>query len=275
MSEWIPGIKLAADGLGKLYRWWIERRDPIRAQAQRMLDVFAAHGVTPTQICRVLPNQFPIPMQDFASANALKAHLTPAMLDWVADYFALNRSWLDGVPGNPHQTICCYKHPLEFANWLAERKTGEPYQFRMFVLKPSSKPISPNIDEHIVIVLEEHITFLDDQAIYRYFVFDGNGPLNHYPVIRSLMGMCTIADRKRCQVKGRVIEEKICDAIEDGQLLVPLGLRKSRKSWEPDAVLFQSPTNDSPWLRQLRADIAEDLQATSDATLALSKKEAS
>lgn len=270
----LSDAKVLADWLGKLFGWWKVRQDPIRAQAQRVLDVFEAHGVAQTQISRLLPEQFAIPMKDFASADKLSEHLTPAFLDWVAEYFALSRSWLDGLPGAPHQTICCYKHPADFATWLAEHRTGEPFQFRLLVLKPSIKPISPGSNENVVIVLEERITYLDDQSICRYFNFDGNGTLNHYPVIRSLMGLCVIAGRARCLVKGRVVEEKICTAIEDGHLLIPLRLSKARGAWEPDAVLFQSPTNDSPWLKQLRVDIAEDLQGSSDAQAALCKKEA-
>lgn len=257
----LSDAKVLADWLGKLFGWWKVRQDPIRAQAQRVLDVFAAHGVAQTQISRLLPMQFVIPMTAFASADKLTEHLTPAFLDWVADYFALSRSWLDGIPGDPHQKICCYKHPADFAAWLAERRTEEPFQFRLFVLKPSAKPINPNSNENIVIVLEECISYLDDQSVCRYFIFDGNGPLNHYPVIRSLMGLCAVADRTRCLVKGRVIDEKICAAIEDGHLLIPLGLSKARNSWEPDGMLFQSPANDLPWQKQLRADIAEDLAA--------------
>ena len=257
----LSDAKVLADWLGKLFGWWKVRQDPIRAQAQRVLDVFVAHGVAQTQISRLLPEQFAIPMKDFASADKLSEHLTPAFLDWVADYFALSRSWLDGIPVDPHQTICCYKHPADFAAWLAEHRAGEPFQFRLIVLKPSIKPINPCSNENVVIVLEERITYLDDQSVCRYFIFDGNGPLNYYPVIRSLMGLCVVADRARCLVKGRVVDEKICTSIEDGQLLIPLGLSKARNSWEPDRMLFQSPANDLPWQKQLRADITEDLAA--------------
>ncbi len=263
----LSDAKVLADWLGKLFGWWKVRQDPIRAQAQRVLDVFEAHGVAKTQISRLLPEQFAIPMKDFASADKLSEYLTPALLDWVAEYFALSRSWLDGLSVDPHQTICCYKYPANFAAWLAERQTGEPFQFRLFVLKPSSKPICPNSNESIVIVLEECITYLDDLSVCRYFIFDGNGPLNHYPVIRSLMGLCVVADRTRCLVKGRVVEEKICTAIEDGHLLIPIGLSKARNSWEPDGMLFQSPADDLPWQKQLRADIAEDLAAAPSAAI--------
>lgn len=263
----LSDAKVVADWLGKLFGWWKVRQDPIRAQAQRVLDVFVAHGVAQTQISRLLPEQFAIPMMDFASADKLSEHLTPALLDWVAEYFALNRSWLDCRPVDPHQTINCYKHPADFAAWLTERRTGEPFQFRLFVLKPSAKPIGPSSNENILIVLEECITYLDDQSICRYFIFDGNGPLSHYPVIRSLMGLCVVADRTRCLVKGRVVDEKICTAIEDGQLLIPLGLSKARNSWEPDGMLFQSPANDLHWQNQLRADIAEDLTGVPGAVI--------
>lgn len=272
-GEWISGTKLLVEWLGKLFGWWLVRRDPIRAQAAKILEVFEAHGVARTQISRLLPERFAIPMKDFASADKLKEHLTPAFIDWVAAYFSLNRAWLDGVPGEPHQLIYCYKNPTEFAAWLAERRSNEPFQFRLFVLKPSSKAITLESAEHIVIVLEKRITYLDEQAVCRYFGFDGNGPLEHYPVIRNVMSLCAIADRARCIVKGRVVDEKICAAIEDGVVLIPVGLRKACGHWEPDALLFQALANDTPWLTQLRADIADDLQETRNPLLALSNKD--
>lgn len=156
----LSDVKVLADWLGNLFGWWKVRQDPIRAQAQRVLDAFSAHGVAQTQISRLLPEQFAIPIKDFASADKLSEYLTPDFLDWVADYFALSRSWLDGIPVSPHQTICCYKDPAAFATWLAEHRTVEPFQFRLIVLKPSAKPVSPASNESIVIVLEECVTHL-------------------------------------------------------------------------------------------------------------------
>ncbi|MBS1196701.1 MAG: phosphoesterase [Proteobacteria bacterium] len=101
-------------------------------------------------------------------------------------------------------------------------------------------------------------------VIYRYYLFDGNGPLSHFPVIRNLLGMCAIADKARCINKGRVVTQKDCDAIEAGSLLVPQGLRTSRKSWEPDSLNFQPTANDLPWQAQLRADIAEDMNVKAE-----------
>lgn len=261
MSEWVAGIKLVAEGVGKLLGHQRARRDPIRATAQRVLDVFAAHRVAPPQISRLLPAAFAIPMQDFASAGTLKAHLTPALLDWVADFFALNRAWLDGVAEQAHQTLCCYKQPLDFARWLAERRSGEPFQFRLFVLKPSRRPISPDSDEDVMIVVEEHLAWLDEQAICRYYRCDGDGPLDRYPVIQSLLGMCAVADRGRCLVRGRVVAQKHMDAVAAGRLLLPQVLGKCRASWTPDALLSAAPAADQTWQQQLRNDVARDLEA--------------
>lgn len=227
-----------------------------------MLDVFAAHSIAPTQISRLLPGKFTIPMQDFATAATLKSHLTPALLDWLADYFALNRPWLDGVGGRPHQPLLCYKHPGDFAHWLAERRNGEPFQFRLLVFKPSRRPIHPDSDEDVVIALEELIAYLDDQPICRYYLCDGSGPLDHYPVIRSLFGMFAVADKARCQVRGKVLSPKDCEAMASGRLVIPQGLKKSRQFWEPDTLLFTAPTVDQPWQQQLRADLVADLDGT-------------
>jgi hypothetical protein len=203
-------------------------------------------------------------MQDFATASKLKAHLTPALLDWTASYFALRRAWLDGVTDHPHQIIFCYKRPLDLGRWLDEHRSGKPFQFRLIVLKPSRYPLSPDSDEDIVIALEEQIACLDDQPIYRYYLIDGNGPLSHYPVLRSMLGMCAVADRASCSVRGRVVTQRDCAAIGDGHLLVPQGLKRSRASWEPDSLLFQPPAKDTSWQAMLRTDISADLTSKAE-----------
>jgi len=257
----IPDIKVVADGLVRLFDWWQNHRDPIRAQAALVLKVFEAHGIARTQIGRLLPERFPIPMKDFASAEKLKEYLTPAFLDWVAELFALNRAWLDGSPVAPHQTIGTYKYPSDFRSWLNERRSGMPFQFRLLVMKPSAKVIGQTSDEGIVLTVEERFAVLDDQPLCRYFLVDGSGPLDHYPVLLNLMGLCAVADQARCLVKGYVVSRKLCDAVEEGKLLIPSGLGKSRRSWAPDALLYQPVSSESLWLEKLRADVAGDLKA--------------
>lgn len=256
----LADAKIAADGLGRLLGWWQNYRDPIRAQAARVLAVFEAHGIACTQISRLLPDRFSIPMKNFASAEKLTEHLTPALLDWVAELFALNRAWLDGSAVAPHQTVGTYKYPKDFRAWLQERRSGEPFQFRLLVMKPSVKVIDPDSAEGVVLVVEERFAFLDDLPVCRYFLVDGSGPLDHYPVVLNLMSLCSVAAEASCLTKGLVVSAQVCNDVESGKTLIPSGLKESRRSWTPDALLFQPATGESEWLVRLRANVAAELK---------------
>ena len=79
------------------WTWAQDRRDPVRAQAQRPIDAFEGHGNARQQIARILPPELAIPAASLSGADKLKDKVTPALLDWTADYLALDRRWLDGV----------------------------------------------------------------------------------------------------------------------------------------------------------------------------------
>ncbi|PLK46969.1 hypothetical protein C0V76_19115 [Uliginosibacterium sp. TH139] len=79
--------KTAADLLPRAWTSWQERRDPVRAQAARVIRAFEAHDIARTQIARLLPPEFSLPMTAFANPQSLREKLTPAFLDWVANLY--------------------------------------------------------------------------------------------------------------------------------------------------------------------------------------------
>ncbi|GAA0243755.1 hypothetical protein GCM10009126_06820 [Rhodanobacter caeni] len=96
-----PALDLCRDGMAA----WKRRRNPACAQAQRLLDAFAAHGVAGVQIPRLLPEALALPNAAFADADDLKDKLTPRLLDWAAD------TWPFAVVGwmalTPSAIIAC------------------------------------------------------------------------------------------------------------------------------------------------------------------------
>lgn len=110
-------VDLFRDGLAA----WKKRRNPAHAQTQRLLDAIAAHGVAGVQIPRLLPEALALPNAAFADADDLKDKLTPSLLDWAANTFALRRSWLDGVDTQRHLRVDGYKQPSIFRDWLQQR----------------------------------------------------------------------------------------------------------------------------------------------------------
>ncbi|MBS1210409.1 MAG: hypothetical protein H6R19_2807 [Proteobacteria bacterium] len=95
MLDAIGLVKTAADLLPRAWTRWQACRDPVRAQAARVLRAFEAHDIARTQIARLLPPEFPLPMTAFANPQSLRDKLTPTFLDWVAGLFLLEPAWLD------------------------------------------------------------------------------------------------------------------------------------------------------------------------------------
>ena len=118
--------KSIVDLLARGLTWIQDRRDPVRAQAQRMIDAFEAHGIARQQIARVLPPELSITPAALSSADELKDKVTPALLDWAADYLALDRRWLDRIDARPHQRVDGYKNDGVYAGWLRQRLVAAP-----------------------------------------------------------------------------------------------------------------------------------------------------
>lgn len=123
--------KSIVDLLTRGSTWVQERRDPVRAQAHRMIDAFEAHGIARQQIARVLPPELTIPPAALSTPDKLKDKVTPALLDWAADYLALDRRWLDGVEDRPHRRMDGYKNEGIYAEWLRQRQEVAPDVDRM------------------------------------------------------------------------------------------------------------------------------------------------
>lgn len=115
-------VDLFRDGLAG----WKSRRNPARAQAQRLLDAFAAHGIAGVRISRLQPNALALPNAIFADAGDLKGKLAPALPDWAASSFAWRRGWLDGVDPQRHWRVEAYKQPSIYRDWLDRRSVQLP-----------------------------------------------------------------------------------------------------------------------------------------------------
>ena len=65
------------DLLARGWTWVQERRDPVRAQAQRIIDAFEAHGIARQQIVRILPLELAIPPAALSTPDKLQDKVTP------------------------------------------------------------------------------------------------------------------------------------------------------------------------------------------------------
>ncbi|HSD38699.1 MAG TPA: hypothetical protein VLC92_14400 [Rhodocyclaceae bacterium] len=256
MFDWLAYVKAMADMLPRGLNWWFERRDPVRAQAARVLAAFEAHDIARTQIVRLLPPYLALPMTAFVSAQSLREHLTPAFLDWVADFFMLDRAWLDCMPDTqPHSPYphCFYKQPRELHQWLSERVGDHSLRFVLYVLKADSGQPGERSEGPFALVFRENVSGLDDEALARYELMSDGARFDHPSCIVDLLAACAVADSLSIALRGLVISRKRMQALEEGTMLIAAAIRRPEDYWRPERLL--QPSQDaSPWWQSIRKE---------------------
>ncbi len=244
-------VDLCRDGLAG----WKKRRNLARAQAQRLLDAFATHGIAGVQIPRLLPEELALPNAVFADADVLKDKLTPALLDWAASSFAWRRGWLDGVEPQRHSRVEGYKQPAKYRDWLAQRLAlpldGERV---IHVWVTGKEPLGPQSTGPLCIAYEERFGQLDAQDLTRYWLMSDRWHLDHAPCIVNLMALCAIAAQLGILVIGHVAKREALERLDDGQLFVPQLLALSGHRWFPGDLIDPPPGPDSEWRQALWGD---------------------
>lgn len=244
-------VDLCRDGFAYRKR----RRNPARAQAQRLLDAFAAHGVAGVQIPRLLPESLALPNAIFADADALKDKLTPALLDWAADTFAWRRDWLDGVEPQRHRRIDGYKQPGRFCDWLEQRLAlpldGDRTLHVWMSVEP---PLGPHSTGPLCIAYEECFGQLDARELCRWWLLSDGWRLDHTPCIENLMALCAIAAQLDIMVICHMVSREALAQLEGGRLFVPQLLAQSHHRWFPADLIDPPPGQDSAWRQALWAE---------------------
>lgn len=92
--------------------------DPkLRAHAQRIRRVFAAHGLEPAHLARFLQVRkapFAITLSDLRTDAALLHWLDESKAAWIARTFLIRKEWIDGEDECIHERFCYDKQPREF-----------------------------------------------------------------------------------------------------------------------------------------------------------------
>lgn len=243
-----PVFDLCRDGIAA----WKRRRNPARAQAQRLLDAFAAHGVTGVQIPRLLPEALALPNAAFADADDLKRELRAGLLDWAATRFAWQRGWLDGVEQQRHLRVDGYKQPAFFRDWL-EQRVALPLDGdrTIHVWVASTPPLGPQSTGSLCIAYGERFDHLDAQELSRYWLLSEGWSLNHSPCIENLMALCAIAAELGIWVVGHTASGEALKRLEEGKLFVPQLLALSGHRWFPGDLIDPLPGEDSAWRQSL------------------------
>lgn len=244
--------------LGKAWGWLRDRLDPARVQAQRLIQAFEAYGIARQQIPRLLPAGLMVPNAAFSSPDKLKAHLTPALLDWAAEHLAIHRSWLDGVGAKPHLIEDHYKAPSGYRDWLVQRIEQVPRVSRFVqVWKTRGSAIGPDAHGPVCLIYEETSEGLDGSEFSRFWRLSDEWPLDHAPCVENMIAVVAIARSLGILVVGHDLALDDLRRLTAGKVLIPDLQQRRRGRWHPEDLLKPLPGRDSAW-RQERWAGAQD-----------------
>ena len=248
--KWIKG----------LFGVYKESRDPFRAQASRILQAFVAHGISPTQIARIVPEGMLKEPSSLADPSQLKKHLTSPFVTWVADALKLEMSWLDGDEQTAHFLLESYKKPSRLLDKLSEIADREESSLAIHVFKSNPLPLSHTPEGPFSVVLEERFLELDGKEVSRFYFLTEGATFDHSPCVTHLLQICAIAHHLSVRVWGRVLGRKDLTALWRMDGLIPEHFNCTiAKYWHPDDALWTGLTGDPGWKRRHQAYLSESL----------------
>lgn len=230
--------KGAVDLLSRGWDWFQDRRDPVRAQAKRLIDAFDAYGIAKQQIARVLPPALGMPPATMSTPSKLKDKMSPALLDWAAGYLALNRAWFDGVAVQPHLLIEGYKDTAVYERWLTARLAAmRDVRRYLIVWKADSKPVGFDSRGPLCIVYAEDSEGLDGKEFSRYWLLSREWPLGHPPCVENMREVVAIARALDVMSTGRIVSLRWLLKLEAGRAFVPQLRDHTGALWYPEDML--------------------------------------
>lgn len=165
------------------------------------------------------------------------------MLDWAADYLALNRRWLDGVDPHPHCHVDGYKNEEVYGDWLRQRLQSAPAVDRVLYVWTAEDPGSPSAGAGpVCLVYSEDSGWLDDGSLSRYWLLSDEWPIQHGACVVSMLKVVDIARSLGIQVVGRLVPAPVLRKLEAGRIFAPQALARGGKLWYPEDIL----TADTP-----------------------------
>lgn len=253
-------IKTVVDLLPRSVKWWRQRRDPVRAQAARVLEAFAAHDVKSQQIARLLPADIEVKSAAWSSADTLKDAVTPALLKWTAGTLALNPAWLDGERVCRHVVFTVhYKHPAQLFNWLRERyQRGDKSQWEagasLCVLCACDAPMTKTANGPLMLMLRETFAEVNGSERYRYTLLSEGWRLDHTPCTASLAAACAIAQHMHLPIHALTATARQLRALEEGKCFAGEVWTKAKARWHPDDFVKAPPGEDTEWMQAIRKE---------------------
>ncbi|HHW1742306.1 hypothetical protein [Pseudomonas aeruginosa] len=187
-------LKDVLDLLLSAFRFAENQRNPVRQQASRVLRAFEAHGISRTQINRVLPNSLRLPSMKWANPDELKECLTQEHLEWIQNFFALERAWIEGEGNEGNQEIGCYKTPQKLNSWLeANKNREEGLNFRLYLITGFDGPYDVHRKGDFALVLEQLIDVDEHESTSRFYHLSPGAHFSHPSSVLHLSQVLAVA----------------------------------------------------------------------------------
>ncbi|GAB3465136.1 hypothetical protein [Azotobacter salinestris] len=257
-------LQIAQSLFGPLFRvigWLQNRANPVRLQAARVLQAFEAHGIERTQINRLLPADLQPTQFELSNADELKRVIRPSHINWMADFFALNPDWLDGISEQAHTLIDSYKNPGKLHAWFREHasQADQRLRYKLHLLTSDSAVITADSSGYFAVVLEEFLD-VDDDYLSRYYHLTLGSHFGHPPGVLHLMQMLALAHVHGAIMRRSVMPAASLHTLSHCQGLIPELLRKAKPHpLAADHEFWGHFSGDSPWLVQMRQDTEASL----------------
>lgn len=240
MVDFLALSKWSMELLERLYKVWSGSKGPLHQQAVRVLDAFKAHGVSPHQIPRLLPETLELTSADLASPAALASKMSTTLVDWTAETLALRREWLELEDNDPHQRVHWYKDAKRLYAWLKQQREASPNAYASLHVFSEAAPANPDSAHgRFLLVYEQVFAELGEKPLSRYWTLSDGMYFEHESCLTDLLSALTLAEHFGVAARGHSIKATALKAAEERDLktLLPRLLVGSRPfrldSWIP------------------------------------------
>jgi hypothetical protein len=131
----------------------------------RLLKLFRAHGVEPSQIPRVFPK---LSLKDLINPDSLINQLTPKLIDEVATLFNVRSEWLEGVDDRIYNFSSFYNEPKEFFDFFSQKYDGSYSAPLRLLTSAEHLDYQNNSKQPVLLIFLEKIAELGEENIYRF-----------------------------------------------------------------------------------------------------------
>lgn len=202
-------IKDFLDIAASIFRFAHKQRNPVRQQASRVLKVLEAHGISRTQINRVIPNHLRLPALKWSNADELKAELTQEHLDWIQDFFALEPAWLDGLADEANLKILSYKDPRRLHEWFLANKTHHgAHSYRLHFVSSLDSAYDETSEGDFALVLEHFMDANEHENLSRFYHLTPGAHFTHSPCVLHLAQVLAIAYYHGAMMSRRLLKPR-------------------------------------------------------------------